>query len=221
VGERVFQTTNAIILAVALSAPTQARPAVSPAVKVSEVWRHEGEVRATLRVEGIFDEQARRNLEQGGVSLLGYQIEVFRKRAGWFDNQIGTEVNIPFRLSFDTFERRFRLQGTDIGVKSESFEEIVNQCTNLSGVTICPLDGLDPDASYYLTVKCAFQPMAMESLEELRAWMGGGESGAQDQGQRQGIGARLAQMLMSAAGLGQKQLQGTSDTFRPRDLIDR
>ena len=217
----MFQTTSAILLTVALSAPTQAQPAVSPAVVVSEVWRHEGEVRAALRVEGVFNEQARRNLEQGGVSLLVYQIEVFRKRTGWFDNQVGSVVNLSFRLSYDIFERRFRMQGIDIGVKSESFDEIVVQCTGLNDVTICKVADLDPDAGYYLIVKCAFQPMAMESLDELRTWMGGTESGSQDERPRPGIGARLAQMLMSAAGLGQKQLQGTSATFRPRDLTER
>jgi hypothetical protein len=217
----VFQTTSAILLTVALSAPAQARPAVSPEVVVSDVWRHEGEVRASVRIEGVFDEQARRNLEQGGVSLLGYQIEVFRKRTGWFDNQVGSVINIPLRLSYDTFERRFRLQGIDILVKSESFDEIVIQCTGLNDVTICPVAGLDPDASYYLIVKCVFQPMAMESLDELRTWMSGTESGSGDEGHRQGVGARLAQMLMSAAGLGQKQLQGTSAAFRPRDLTER
>lgn len=216
----MLQPIGAIILATALAAPAQTGPVAEPVLVVGEMWRQAGELRADLTAEGLFGEQAQRDLEQGGVSMLVYQVEVYRKRSGWFDSLIETS-ELVYRVSYDSFERRYRMQGDDIGVKSESFQEVVGLCTRLKGVTVCPLAKLDPDAEYYLAVRCAFQPMSMESLDELRNWMEGGEPPREQQQRRQGVGSRLARMLMSAAGFGEKQLQGTGPAFRPNNLPER
>lgn len=216
----MLQPIGAIILATALAAPVQTGQVVEPVLVVGEMWRQAGEVRVDLDAEGLFGDQARRDLEQGGVSMLVYQLEVYRKRSGWFDSLVETS-ELVYRVSYDSFERRYRMQGDDIGVKSESFQEVVGLCTRLKGIQVCSLERLDREAEYYLVIRCAFQPMSLESLDELRTWVEGGEPPREREERRQGVGSRLARMLMSAAGFGEKQLQGTGPTFRPNDLPER
>jgi hypothetical protein len=197
-----------------------------PAVEFGEVWRHEGELRFSVTATGLFDEEAQRTIGQGGTAAIDYTFELYRRRVGWFDTQVH-RFDIPFRITFDAYDRNYRLLGIDIRLKTESFDEIVKQCTELDGVLVGSIEelGLDMDATYYLVVRVNYKPMTVETIEEIRDWMSrpGGQPPNQDQSGRtsSGVGTRIARALMSAAGFGEEELQGESGRFKPADLPEK
>lgn len=196
----------------------------APEVAVPEIWLQDGELRCSVIVDGVLDEQARETIEQGGTSALDYTVELYRERSGWFDALVTTRA-LPFRISYDAFERKYRLLSEDIRMKSEQFTDVADQCTRIAELTLGLTEELDlePEGTYYIVVRGQYQPVATETLEELRTWLGGtgGEQERQQQREQGGIGSRLAKTLMNAAGFGEKQLEGESSRFRPVDLPER
>jgi hypothetical protein len=222
----VFHRLGAFIIAVGLIPSAVTGQEADPSVTVGEVYRQEGELRFSIETTGLFDAEAQRTIRQGGTAAIDYTVELYRRRAGWFDSHIST-LPIPFRVSFDTFDRKYRLLGSDIRLKTESFDEIVTQCTMLEGVLMGSMDelGLDMNATYYFVVRVSYQPMSVETIDELRNWMSkpGDQAAAREQGgsSSTGVGTRIARALMSAAGYGEEELQGESERFRPVDLPER
>ncbi len=197
----------------------------APEVTVPDVWRQDGELFCSVSVTDVLDQQARATIEQGGTSALDYTVELYRQRSGWFDALV-TSRTLPFRISFDAFERKYRLLSDDIRIKSEDFQTVADQCTRLAGVSLGLLEelGLEPDGRYYIVVRGRYQPVATETLEELRSWLGGPGGDQQREQQREqggGIGSRLARTLMNAAGFGERQLEGESTRFLPAELPER
>jgi len=222
----VFNRLSALVIAALLLPAAASGQEADPAVEIGEVWRQEGELRFSISATGLFDEEAQRTIRQGGTAAIDYTVELYRRRAGWFDTQVHT-IEIPFRVNFDAFDRNYRLLGTDIRLKSDSFDEVVEQCTELDGVVMGSIEGmgLDMNATYYLIVRAKYQPMTVETIDELRDWMSRPEGQPNSQGQSgrtsSGVGTRIARALMSAVGYGEEELQGESGRFRPVDLPER
>lgn len=225
-GGRVFHRLCVIVIAVWLIPSAVSGQEADPSISVGEVYRQEGELRFSIETRGLFDAEAQRTIRQGGTAAIDYTVELYRRRSGWFDTHVFTLL-IPYRVSFDAFDRKYRLLGSDIRLKSESFDEVVTQCTRLEGVLIGSMDelGLDMNATYYLVVRVSYQPMTLDTIDELRNWMSksGDRTAAIEQrgNSSTGIGTRIARALMSAAGYGEEELQGESERFRPRDLPER
>jgi hypothetical protein len=196
---------------------------VEPSVGVGEVWLHEGELHVSILCEGILDEEARRMIDQGGTAEIVYTIELIRKRSGWFDSSVGDPTIVPFQISYEPFERKYRMLGEDIRLKDEDFQRVADQVTNLRDIGLGSLAefGVDMNANYYVVVTVQFQPITMETLDELRSWMGSDQPATEDQPRSGGVGSRIAQALMSAAGFGERQLRGESETFQPSQLPER
>ncbi len=78
---------------------------------------------------------------------------------------------------------------------------------------------LDMESTYYIVVRVRYQPMTVETIDDLSDWVRGGrENRGSSENRQGGVGSRLARVLMSAAGFGEKDLQGESERFRPADL---
>lgn len=215
-----------LIIAAALVPAAASGQEPDPAVVIGEVWRHEGELRFSVTATGFFDEEAQRTIRQGGTTALDFTFELYRRRAGWFDTIVNT-LPVPFSVNYDAFDRTYRLFGRDIRLKTEDFDEIVTQCTQLEGVSMGLMEelGLDMNATYYLVVRVSYQPMTVKTINELRDWMTkpGNQTREQERSGRtsSGVGSRLARALMSAAGYGEVELHGESARFRPVDLPER
>jgi len=212
------------ILTVALLPSWVAAQGAEPSVVVDDVWVQNDELHVSLAATGILDEAARETIEQGGTSAVFYTVTLYRHRSGWFDSVVDEPITIPFQVTYEPFERRYRMVGLDMRLKTEHFDEVVGQCTRLADVVLGNMAELrlDPDARYYVVIDARYEPMTVETFEELRTWMDS-DNPADEQGRtrQRSMGSRIAQALMSAAGFGERELRGQSDTFRPSELPRR
>ena len=222
----MFHRLGLFVIVIGLIPSTVSGQEVDPSITIGDVYRQEEELRFSIETTGLFDAEAQRIIRQGGTAAINYTVELYRRREGWFDTHVLT-LPIPFRVSFDAFDRKYRLLGSDIRLKSESFDEVVTQCTRLEGVLMGSMGELDLDmnATYYLVVRVSYQPMTVETIDELRNWISkpGDRTAEREQGgsSSTGVGTRIARALMSAAGYGEEELQGESERFVPRDLPER
>jgi len=228
---------NLTVILLAIALPAGGRPilaqeepagAAEPSLAVGEIWRSDDGLHFAVETAGLFDAETRRTIEQGGTAALDFFFELYRERRGWFDSRVYTLEVLPFRVTFDSFERQYRVLSTDIRLRTDDFDQVVEQCTHQADVFMGTLDDLrlDPEATYYIVARARYQPMAVETIDEIRTWVGGSGDRDQQQDRRRddrgaGVGSRLARVLMSAAGFGEQELSGESRRFRPADLPER
>lgn len=187
---------------------------------VGEVWREEDDLLFSVQTLNLLDDEARRTIDEGGTTALDYTFELYRKRRGWFDAfVIGT--TLEFRVTYDAFERKYRVFSPDTRLKTDDFQQVIEQCAELGRVSMGTFEDLklDMESTYYIVVRVRYQPMTVETIDDLSDWVRGGRENRESSETRQGgVGSRLARVLMSAAGFGEKDLQGESPHFRPADL---
>lgn len=223
----MFQKLGTLLIVITIVPAAANGQEPEPVVVIEDVWRHEGELRFSVEATGLFDEEAQRTIRQGGTAALEYTIELYRRRAGWFDTIVNTPLIVPFRVSYDAFERKYRLLGADIRLKTDNFDDIVAQCTKLDSVSMGSIEEMkmDMNATYYLVARVSYQPLTVDTIDELRDWVSKPGSRPPDresaESRSSGVGSRLARALMSAAGYGEEELRGESHRFKPSDLPER
>ncbi|MFC1530141.1 DUF4390 domain-containing protein [Gemmatimonadota bacterium] len=211
------------ILIVGMLAPvTVSAQDAETTVKVSAVWLVENELYCSVVAENLLEDSARETIRGGGTAAVDYTFELYRHRRGWFDSLIESR-DLQFRISYDAFELQYRLISPDLRLKTDDFSRVVTQCTSLSEVSFGTMDELrlDQQANYYIVVRVRYQPMSVETIDDLRDWVSG--SGREEEQQNsknrgEGFGSRIARVVMSAAGFGEEELQGESQRFRPSEL---
>ena len=195
------------------------------AITVGDVWLEANGLYFAVNTVNLLEEGARETIQEGGTAAVDYTFELYRQRKGWFDSLIDSE-QLQFRISFDAFERQYRVISPDMRLKTDEFSRVIAQCTDLNTVSFNSTDSsrLDSQATYYIVVRVRYQPMSVETIDDLRDWVGGSggneeQNPAESRGE--GLGARIARVLMSAAGFGEEDLQGESPRFRPSELETR
>ena len=219
------RTTLYILITCLLAPVTAFAQSGETVVTVGEVWLEENELYFSVETVNLLEESARETIQGGGTAAVDYIFELYRQRKGWFDSLIDSN-ELQFRISFDAFERQYRVTSLDMRLKTDDFTKVITQCTDLNKVAFGATDGsrLDPQGTYYIVVRIRYQPMSVETIEDLRDWVGGSGRN-RDQNAREtrgeGFGSRVARVLMSAAGFGEEDLQGESFRFRPSELETR
>ncbi|MFC1628359.1 DUF4390 domain-containing protein [Gemmatimonadota bacterium] len=198
---------------------------VETVITVREVWLEENGLYFSVKTDNLLEEGARETIEEGGTAAVDYTFELYRERKGWFDSLIDSE-QLQFRISFDAFERQYRVTSPDMRLKTDEFSRVIAQCTDLNSVLFGTTDGsrLDLQGTYYIVVRVRYQPMSVETIDDLRDWVSGSGSNEEQiptEARGEGFGSRIARVLMSAAGFGEEDLQGKSARFRPSELETR
>jgi len=221
----VARTFSYILIASLLAPVTVLAQEEETVITVGEVWLEENGLYFSVETVNLLEEDARETIQEGGTAAVDYTFELYRQRKGWFDSLIDSE-QLQFRISFDAFERQYRVISPDMRLKTDDFSRVIAQCTDLNTVSFGTTDGsrLDPQGTYYIVVRVRYQPMSVETIDDLRDWVSGSGSNEEQSPTRsrgEGFGSRIARVLMSAAGFGEEDLQGESSRFRPSELETR
>ncbi|MFC1545231.1 DUF4390 domain-containing protein [Gemmatimonadota bacterium] len=216
------RTLSYILIASLLAPVTVFAQEGETVITVGAVWLEADELFFSVETVNLLEESARQTIQEGGTAAVDYTYELYRQRKGWFDSLIDSG-QLQFRISFDAFERQYRVISPDMRLKTDDFNKVISQCTELNTVSFSNTDRsrLDMQGTYYIVVRVRYQPMSVETINDLREWVGGSggsEEGNARENRGEGLGARIAQVLMSAAGFGEEDLQGESNRFRPSEL---
>ena len=114
-----------------------------------------------------------RSLERGMPATLTLDVELWRRREGWFD-RMEHASRATFRMRHDVWGERWRVEDPDghtlVVATLDSLQLLLERTIDLP---VAPLDALAPDAPCYVVVIASLRPLDVEDAEEVEGWLSG------------------------------------------------
>ena len=180
----------------------------------------DGKLSVGLRLDGMFNRRALELIEKGFTTVLGYNVELWTVRNGWFDRLVRSR-KVAFSFEFNLLEQRYTLTKLSDG-QAEATEGLergaaISAATDSVVATIDVGKALDPGDACYVVARAEREPLTTDDIESLRKWL-------TDMGQSKGSREstfnrflfRLAGDLFSSRN--REVVSSQSDKFRLREL---
>ena len=213
-----FLVTTAGLL---LVAPLLARPALADnalGLEVDTVAIASGAVTVSYRVERPFTPRLEETLYDGMPATITFEVGLWKDRALWFDKLI-VAMKSEHKVVYDPWREVFRVRSE--GIRHErSFASLDSLVTELFAVRRLPvstLTALEPDASYYVSVRVHIRPVTEEDLGEIEDWLSGDVK--EPEGQSRGLPRYLFGITANLTGLGDRTALARSANFTPARRI--
>lgn len=208
---------GALLLALALTAnaaPARADRDLGLAVDTVEVAS--GAVLVSYRVAHPFTPRLEETLLQGMPATVTYEVGLWKRRGFWFDKLIVALSN-EHRILYDSWHDRFRVRsGLGIEAKTRSVASLDSLERALFDVRRLPVSlvtALDPEGSYYVTVRVRIRPVTEEDLGEIEDWLAGEVK--EPEGSSRGLPRYLFGITANLSGLGDRSAVARSARFTP------
>jgi len=211
----------AVLVAVlcVLAAPRPARATNEMGLAVDTVEVVAGGLLVSYRVEHPFTPRLEETLLQGMPATITYEVGLWKRRAFWYDRLIVAMKN-EHRVVYDPWRDRFRVRsGIGIGARTRTIPNLDSLTTALFSVRRLPVamvTALDPEGSYYVSVRVMIRPVTEEDLGEIEDWLAGEVK--DPQGSR-GIPRYLFGITASLSGLGDRAAVARSSRFTPARVV--
>lgn len=195
--------------------PAAARGGNDMGLVVGPVETIGGAVCVSWRVENPFTPRLRETLDQGMPARVVYEVGVWKKRTFWFDKLV-VAIRSEHKIVYDALNGRYRLRsGTGPPRESTvaSFDSLHARLFTQSRLPLVLASELDPNGTYYVSVKTTIRPLSPEDLAEVEGWLSGG-AGAQH-----GLPEYLMSLAVSLSGLGDRTALEKSERWKPAWLL--
>ena len=173
-----------------------------------------------VRLERPLEGGVARSLERGMPATLTLDVELWRRRDGWFD-RMEHASRAAFRMRHDVLGERWRLEDPDghtlVVTTLDSLQQVLERTIDLP---VAPLDALAPDAPCYVVVTASLRPLDVEDAEEVEGWLSGEVRDRDKSGLRvlTGLPRSLFEAARNFAGFGDRHVRRISPTFTPAQL---
>lgn len=208
----------ALLLAlVGASAPASAANDLGLVVEPVEVSG--GAVLVSYRVERPFTPRLEETLLQGMPATITYEVGLWKRRPFWFDKAIVALQN-EHRVVFDPWRKAFRVR-TGVGIEARTrtvpdLDSLVAALFLARRLPVSLLGALEPEGSYYVTVRVLIRPVAEEDLGEIEDWLSGEVK--DPEGSARGLPRYLFGITANLSGLGDRTAVARSPRFTPARL---
>ncbi|MDZ7723762.1 MAG: DUF4390 domain-containing protein [candidate division KSB1 bacterium] len=196
----------AILTGLMLVLPRRGFPA-DPVVDTLVV--RDGMLVMSYHLKPVLDDNTVNSLKRGAITRLSHQIQVWRDRP--LINNIVREYEYPVQLSYDNWEHKFRIQMPGEDRLTSNLETIRKKCTQMQEIELIPVNDLEPDAQYCITIRVKFAPLSVDTYDAIR-----GVLPESNESQRRGAGhsGSIWQTALNLLGLGDKTFSLKTDNFR-------
>jgi len=213
-----FAALALFVLAVAGGAAPA--PANDLGLVVEPVEVSGGAVLVSYRVERPFTPRLEETLLQGMPATITYEVGLWKRRAFWFDRLV-VALHNEHRVAFDPWRKAFRVRtGVGIEARTRSIPNLDSLEAALFLARRLPvslLGGLEPEGSYYVTVRVLIRPVAEEDLGEIEDWLSGEVK--DPEGTSRGLPRYLFGLTANLTGLGDRTAVARSPRFTPARLF--
>jgi hypothetical protein len=174
-----------------------------------------------LVTEHLFDPETARGLAEGVPATLIYEIQVWRHRAGWFDQYTDGRL-LVFKLQRDAWDEVYVVRDSDGGVISlPDLDQVRAILERQVGIAVAPILALSLDHPYYLVIKVALKPLTAEDVDELEGWLAGEIAPEEHKFGLLTLPKNFFGLVMDLTGVGDRNGIARSETFRRSDLDAR
>lgn len=156
-------------------------------------------------------------LERGIPSTLGVQIDLWRDRSVWYDEDVATWI-YEAQLLRDPWTGSYTVVTQDSVAALDSLSGLIERVTHLRIPLPLESGKLDPDARYRLVATAVVRPLTARDLKEVEAWLSG-ELGS-GRGPLFGIPRGLFGIVRDLTGLGDRKEKAQSEQFGLKALPD-
>jgi hypothetical protein len=208
-----------LCLLAAASLPSPARAGNDLGLFVDPVEIAAGAVTVSYRVERPFTPRLEETLLQGMPATVTIEVGLWKRRPFWFDKLVVALKN-EHKVAFDPWRKEFRIRAGGIDARTRSVPSLDSLRSALFLVRRLPvslLTALEPDASYYVTVRALIRPVSEEDLGEIEDWLAG--EVRDPEGTSRGLPRYLFGITANLAGLGSRTALEKSERFTPARLV--
>ena len=177
-----------------------------------------GAITVSYHVDRPFTPRLEETLLQGMPATVTFEVGLWKRRAFWFDRLVVALKN-EHKVVFDPWRKAFRVRTGGMDARTRSVPSLDSLQTALFVVRrlpVCLLTALDPDASYYVTVRAMIRPVSEEDLGEIEDWLAGEVK--DPEGSARGLPRYLFGITANLSGLGDRTAVSKSDRFTPSGL---
>ena len=209
---RSLSAAGLLLVAALLASPARADNALGLQVDTVEIAS--GAVTVSYRVERPFTPRLEETLYDGMPATITFEVGLWKDRALWFDKLI-VAMKSEHRVVYDPWREAFRVRSEGIR-RERSFASLDSLVTILFAARRLPvstLTALEPDASYYVSVRVHIRPVTEEDLGEIEDWLSGDVK--EPVGQSRGLPRYLFGITANLTGLGDRTALARSADFTP------
>ncbi len=159
----------------------------------------------------LTDDRFTNSLASGFPLRVGYRIELWRKRAAWFDD-------LENSREFDVVVIRDPV--TELYVMEFSFLDDVNYLRDDAALAVALADTYNISipirraGSYYALVNVEVNTLDQSDIDEVMDWLRGDENDPQGGGEGNFVTRSARNLLLKFAGFPRRSLNGRSEEFR-------
>lgn len=209
---RSLSAAGLLLVAALLASPARADNALGLQVDTVEVAS--GAVAVSYRVERPFTPRLEETLYDGMPATITFEVGLWKDRALWFDKLI-VAMKSEHRVVYDPWREVFRVRSE--GIRRErsfaSLDSLVAILFAARRLPVSTLTALEPDASYYVSVRVHIRPVTEEDLGEIEDWLSGDVK--EPEGQSRGLPRYLFGITANLTGLGDRTALARSADFTP------
>ena len=216
---RLRATVAVLTVLAALSAWA---PGMARAVELADVrvTRVENDATMSLRLAHVLSPRARDSMERGMPATVRLSVDIWRTRAGWFDQRMGgqtAEIRIARNAWSDEFQ--MRRQGGPL-LTLLDLEEVERELSRPMRVRVLPLSDLRPDGQFYAIARVEMKPLTVEDIQEVERWLSGEakRAGKPGPGSIASLPAYIVGLLANLSGLGDESALVRTGSFARAEL---
>ncbi len=184
------------------------------------VMRLESHVAVALAHTGVLSPRVRDSLERGMPTTVRLSVDLWRDRAGWFDQLVRTE-RAEVRVARNAWSDEYQLRRQSGPVLTLiDLEEVELELDRPTRVRLLPVSALEPGERYYAIVRVEVKPLTVEDIEEVERWLSGEakRAGKPGPGSIARLPAYFVGMLANLSGLGDETATHRTGPFTRQDL---
>ncbi len=172
---------------------------------------------ATFGLKDILDAgEENPTLGEGIPATLTIVVDLWRDRSGWWDSLVRSRTYV-YRFRRDVWSGVYDvINPDDSRVTLADPPSLQAYLQRVHEIPLGTADRFDESKHYYLTVKAVLEPMDLDDLEEVEAWLNGDVTGGPAKGGLLGIPKALYRLAVDLSGLGTESEVGRSTAFEPR-----
>lgn len=183
-----------------------------PSIFIS-VKRSEKEIFVNSIVNGLFTSEVLDGINRGFTSCVEYTVELWWNRVLWFDELVQRE-KFTFFVNYDIWNKEYKIRNVYGDVTSfDNFEEVLYKICVQDNISICAVDALSRNKTYYVVVSIVLKPLSTENLNDIINYARG-EIKEIKKKEKLDIFFHLLGQAKNFAGLGDRVVTGKSEPFR-------
>jgi hypothetical protein len=159
------------LAALAPDSTASAAPRTTIEVREARAVENGDLMSAEVQLGGLFSDRVTETLERALPASLMVTVDVWRDRAGWFD-QLVESRSLLYRIRYDAWGEDFDVaRGVEEANHVGSLTDVADSLMRPLVVPLLPKEKLTTGHRYYLVVTASLKPLTPEGLREVEDFL--------------------------------------------------